>query len=331
MKKILCAMIATLLLFTAVPALGDAVVVDAPLEVEALVVLSPTTGLPLVGEYRPMVVQISNEPDARPQWNFSKADVVYETVLYKGGYTRYTAVFNDEIPHKVGPVRSTRMLNVDLYRIWGGAFVHHGAQSSPGSDAYSYVKKLDIGPRYDGMTNSCFKRDKHYKAPNNSYTHLDEIIDDEPFTVEPVKHFAFSDELHPGGEKQFNFTINYRKSYKASYKFDEATMLYNRYYNDKVQNDGEDKTPITCSNVIIMKIEQTWLGGSSERPAMKMTGEGDCEYFVGGNRYMGKWVRPTLDDIPLYLDAEGNEMTFQTGKTFVQIIDTDKEVQLDDE
>ena len=87
--------------------------------------ISITTGLPTdQKDARVMICQMDNEPGARPQRGIGSADIVYETEIYDGGYTRYTAVFNDVIPEQVEAVRSARIVNVDIYSEYGGAFVH---------------------------------------------------------------------------------------------------------------------------------------------------------------------------------------------------------------
>lgn len=77
--------------------------------------ISPTTGLEgTTTTYKPVIVQIDNEPSGRPQRGTQMADVVYETLI-EGIDTRLTCVFNDVIwsddsddKLKVGPVRSSR-------------------------------------------------------------------------------------------------------------------------------------------------------------------------------------------------------------------------------
>ncbi|HIT69578.1 MAG TPA: DUF3048 domain-containing protein, partial [Candidatus Aphodomonas merdavium] len=79
---------------------------------------SPTTGLDWEGEYRPVVVQISNSAEARPHWNMSAADIVYESLLWGPGHTRYTLVFNDNHPDYVGAVRSARINHCQIRQEW---------------------------------------------------------------------------------------------------------------------------------------------------------------------------------------------------------------------
>ena len=73
MKKMACAALALLLTFVCT---GMALAESA---------VSITTGLPTTEPARIMVVQMDNEPKARPQKGIASADVVYEIELYNGG------------------------------------------------------------------------------------------------------------------------------------------------------------------------------------------------------------------------------------------------------
>lgn len=85
--------------------------------------LSWTTGLPTGKPYRPVLVVVSNAPDARKVINFTDADVIYEAIIHGPGYTRYTAVYNDTPPKEVGSVRSARPYHAVLRDEWDCPFV----------------------------------------------------------------------------------------------------------------------------------------------------------------------------------------------------------------
>ena len=56
---------------------------------------------------------INNHPQARPQSGIAQADVVYE-MLAEGNVTRFLALFQSEIPDKIGPIRSARDYFIDI-------------------------------------------------------------------------------------------------------------------------------------------------------------------------------------------------------------------------
>ena len=126
MKKILSAVIALILVFSTV-ALAEGEAVNYSL----------TTGLPTEKtEQKLVAVQFDNTGKARPQVNMIDADVIYEAELTNGGYTRYTAIFNDTIPELVEAIRSARMMHIDIAIDWGATFVHFGGQSMVGTSIY---------------------------------------------------------------------------------------------------------------------------------------------------------------------------------------------------
>ena len=79
----------------------------------------PLTGVPLApGEEAParpaMVVKIDNAPDARPQTGFTAADIVYEEIV-NDSLTRFAMVFHSQDSDPVGPIRSGRIQDIDLF------------------------------------------------------------------------------------------------------------------------------------------------------------------------------------------------------------------------
>jgi hypothetical protein len=80
--------------------------------------INPLTGLPYPDEEsmarRNLIVKISNYPPiVRPQSGVNTADVVYEYEA-EGGVTRFAAIFRSHTAHHVGPVRSARLVDLEL-------------------------------------------------------------------------------------------------------------------------------------------------------------------------------------------------------------------------
>ena len=137
--------------------------------------LSLTTGLPTDKPYKPLAVLFDNTADARPQKNMSLADVIYEIEISNGGYTRYTAIFNDEIPEEVEAVRDARIVHADVSLDWCATLVHFGGQKTAGSSVYDYFKTIELN-RFDGLADSKrFYRDLERVAPYNVGARLQTI------------------------------------------------------------------------------------------------------------------------------------------------------------
>ena len=206
---------------------------------------SITSGLPTDHEATIMVCQMDNEPGARPQKGIGSADIVYEVEIYDGGYTRYTAVFNDTIPEKIEAIRSARIVHADISYEYRGAFIHFGGQRYPGSDVYYIMDhKKNFAVRYDGIKgDKDFYRDKNRKSPNNVICNLKNLYDRTDWSAAKCKSpLSFRTEfaVPEQGEAVSEFSISYRKkSYCPSYTWDAQLNKYKRFYNGKAYVDGE--------------------------------------------------------------------------------------------
>lgn len=318
MKKIICIVMAMLLAFAcAAMAEGSNV--------------SITTGLPTDKQPTVMVCQMDNEPGARPQMGIASADIVYEVELYNGGYTRYTAVFNDTIPELIEAIRSARIVNADIYAEYNGAFVHFGGQKYEGSSVYDYFGTMKIGARYDGINgDGRFYRDGSRKAPNNVVCQLSKLCEATDWgnitCTSPLKFNA--EAATPEGETVTSFKVPYRDSYSPSYLWNAEAGKYLRFYNGNAYIDGATGEQVTCDNIIVQAVEYAWYGGKSDAPKVTTTGTGRCDYFIGGKHFTGTWKRDSVKENTVYLDDNGNEVLFNPGVTFIQTLKTEKSVEI---
>ena len=326
MKKIVCIALALLMLMAcAATAEGSG--------------LSITTGLPTDKTPEIMVVQLDNEPKARPQKGIASADIVYEVELYNGGYTRYTAIFNDEIPELVEAVRSARIVNTDIYSEYMGAFVHFGARVDPDSNMYDYFNANGFTAELDGNNHNSirtysagnlFYRDSSRAAPNNvvgKLQQLHDIVDWSTLTCRsPLKFNEYP--TIPAGEDVNSFQIPYRDSYTPSYRWDAAQGKYLRFYNGKEYKDGTTGEQVTCDNIIVQHVEYAWFGGKSEAPKVTLYGKNTCDYFVGGKHFTGYWVRDNIKSNTVYYDDDGNEVLFNPGHTYIELLKLEKSIEI---
>lgn len=315
LKKLCLFLLAALMLCPAAGAQGEGV--------------SLTTGLASDQVYCPMVVQMDNEPGARPQCGIASADVIYETEVYDGGYTRYTCVFNDTIPERIEAVRSARMLHLDIYQDWGGAFVNYGFQNAEGSDAASYAEEV-VTTLYNGHAGAKgFYRDDSRKAPNNVVCKLRELYEktEAPAERSPL---TFGDAPTCQGAAVSAFRVPYSQSrgYYPSYQWDGEAGVYLRFYNGKAHLDGTTGEQVSCANVVVQYVTYSWYNGDGNRPIVQMTGTNRCDYFIGGMHFTGYWTRDSVSDNTVYYDDAGNEVQFARGKTCIQMLRDTKSVEI---
>lgn len=298
--------------------------------------LSKTTGLPTDKEYKAIAVQFDNTGAARPQLNMSRADVVYEMEIHNGGYTRYTAVFNDTIPEKVEAIRSARIMHVDAALDWSAHFVYYGAQGEEGSRVDDYFKTVKLYGRTNGMYDgNNFYRDKKRKAPYNVVFKAKNLYDTKVNAVDPAEvhtPLEFSaDNYTAKGENVNEFSIPYSVNlgFNPSYKYIADQGIYRRYYNGKLMKDGADDATYDVSNVIVMTANYAWNKGKADCPLVELIGSNECEYFIGGKHFTGSWYRNSANESTVYLDDEGKVVQFKPGKTFIQVIKPEVDVKIE--
>ena len=302
---------------------------------------SPTTGLDWEGEYRPVVVQISNSAEARPHWNMSAADIVYESLLWGPGHTRYTLVFNDNHPDHVGAVRSARINHCQIRQEWDCPFVFYGGQDTSGTSIYDFFKENNVSEAFridgvrGGLSTHILSRTKDRVSPHNAVANLQLLVDEywptneDGTPYEPVGHaYKFSEDNYTEGyDTAVEMSFSYADDYEPSYVYNIDEGVYDRYYNGEKMIDGYTNEPIVASNVIVQFCETYFYNGTASRPVVEMTGSGVCDVFVGGGHIRGTWSRNALGDRTIFMDMNGEEITLKPGKTFIQVIASSDEFE----
>lgn len=301
--------------------------------IEVVEGISPITGLEFHGEYRPMVVQISNSAEARPHWNFSEADIVYESIYWGPGHTRYTAIYHDNHPDYVGSIRSARINHCEIRQEWDAPFVFFGGQDASGTSIYDYFKQqgVDAKFRIDGTRGGKgFFREEKRVNPHNAVANLAEMVanswpaKDDGSAYEPKMHaFAFDDQPTYGTDTAKEIHVVYdEKDYYPSYTYNAAERVYERWYNGEEQFDGRSDKRIVASNVIVQFTELKYYNNSRSRPVVQTIGSGPIDAFIDGRHIRGTWERKGQNERTVFTDANGEEIVMLPGKTFIQVIPT---------
>lgn len=304
--------------------------------------ISPTTGIATDKPYRPLLVQVSNARDARPPWGLSKADIVYEAVIWKPNHTRYLALFNDQHPDKVGSIRGSRVFWCELREAWDCPIVIAGGQAEAGTSIFDFFDERRVPPEFiidsivrPGVGSGWFSRDEKRVSPHNGVFNLSKIVenawpqkDGKPY--EPrLPGLVFDSVPTRGDEPATVVTVSYDQlgkdpeqvgdSYIAGYAYNSESRLYERSYNNRLQTDFEGES-IVAANVIVQEIPLSFFEDIAARPVMDTTGEGKIDAFIDGTHISGVWKRESLDDQTRFLDANGETLKLLPGKTFIQIV-----------
>ena len=275
---------------------------------------------------------INNHRGAQPQLGISRADIIYE-VLAEGGITRMLALYQDVSDvGLIGSIRSARTYYVDIAQSYDAIFIHAGGSNQ----AYSALASRNI-TRCDGVQGP--HAEIFYRDPNRkqlSYEHQlvttgTRISQNLPtynnFRMVHAdgykRDLSFIEDGTPeGGAPAVDFTVKFGGSSKTtSFKYKaEDNLYYLKQYNSDYR-DGNDKTQVAVTNVLILRTSISGIPGDTEgRLDIKTTGRGSGYYICGGKYVEIDWSRADIQSQYQYTNKDGSKLELGQGKTYVCII-----------
>ena len=281
--------------------------------------VQPLTGLPdPTGQSltRPALsIKIENTPQARPQTGLDMADVVYEEIT-EAGITRFMAVYNSTVPPVVGPVRSARIMDPDLFTPLGGIFVYSGAIQAT-------ISALNAAPGVNvivdtGSTSTGLFRDPTKVAPHNLYGHTALLFAKGGKPVPPPALFQYLATGVPfQGAPVTAFTVEYETIYAPTYTWDPPTGTWKRSIQGAplMDTDGNQVAP---QNVIVEFV--SCCLSSPEGANYITVGNGDAWVFSNGMLVQGKWSRTNSSQVTQFTDDSGQPLRLTPGRTWVELM-----------
>jgi hypothetical protein len=284
---------------------------------------SPLNGLAVLPKsikHRVTAVMIDNYPyDARPQSGLRDADIVYE-VEAEGGITRYMALFLENMPAKIGPVRSARLYFVDLARPYDPYFAHAGEND----DVWEPLKELRAGGFADMeeilIAEEAFWRDDAREMPHNLYTSIARLRDSGPKhgwddTQFKGPAFAFSPAVPQTAAP--GVTLDFWLDYTVRFIYHDGA--YVRSIGGVVQHDLDDATPYKVADVVAVWIPATVLDSLGDL-SMSVYGDYPALLVRDGAVYEGTWSASGPSSLPRLMDANGADMALAPGQIYIEVL-----------
>ena len=279
---------------------------------------------------RPIVVQIDNAPAARNQSGLSQADIVYE-YMAEGEITRFSAVFACHDADTVGPVRSARLIDLELVPEYQALLSNSGASQGTAAElsaASDYVPNID-----DARAPDVYWRVHDRYAPDNLMTSTDGIR-------QAAAAAGLSTEADVNGGPTFkgdsppaagaalkSISVPYSPYADVSYQYDPGANAWLRFIGGKPHIDTLNGKQIEAKNVIIqyVQVTQTNIKEDSNNYGLsfQLTGSGKVLVFRDGQVVSGTWQRTARDAPTTYYDAQNRPIALNVGQTWVQVVPAD--------
>lgn len=263
-------------------------------------------------------IMIENSPDARPQSGLKDAEIVYEAVA-EGGITRFLAVYQQNAPETVGPVRSLRMYYVDWLTPYNASVAHVG-----GSAAALQVVRGGGYRDIDQFFNAAYyRRAPERFAPHNVYTSfskLNELNASKGYaTSNPLPFDRAEDEKEPLQDAtQVSLSIS-GPTYNSTYAYDAATKLYARSQAGAPHTDRESGQ-ITAKVVVALRVDMERVMEDGYRESITTTGSGEATVFQNGHANVVTWHKDSREAQLRFTDANGQPFKLSRGTTWISAI-----------
>ena len=305
-------------------------------------------------KHRPLGVMIENSIDARPQSGLSGADTIYEAVA-EGGITRFLAMFYCQDAGQVGPVRSARTYFVDFASEYADypLYAHVGGANQPGpADAlsqltdygwtnYNDLNQFSIGfptfwRDYDRLPNVATEHTMYstvdklwdYGATQRGLTNVDK--DGKAWDAKFVPYKFTDDALLSARPKSQTMHLEFWQSagsdYFVDWVYDPAVNAYKRFNGTKPYLDKDTGKQLVAKNVVVLEmIEENANDGyvANDHLLYQDKGTGKAVIFKDGKKYSGTWEKDSRTDRTIITDASGNELKFNRGLIWFEILPSD--------
>lgn len=310
---------------------GDAIASgDESGEIEDEVYLGPNI---FSGDSRPIAVMIDNE---KPAWQnhggLNSAYMLYEFII-EGGESRIMAFFKNVSPSYIGPVRSARHYFLDYAMEHDAIFVHFGWSPKAQSD----IKTLGIN-NINGIYDSFFWRVAPKSSYHNAITSMENIqkyVTRKNYRAtsdqESIIKYNQYDESLENGKVANNILVKYSGLQNTSYEYDEERKVYLRSMRGTPHKDSQTGEQFYAKNIVMIYVKDELLDDPEDKGRRELynLGTGKGYFATNGQCVEITWEKKTREGRTVYKDLEGNEITFNDGITWVQIVPINGTIQID--
>jgi hypothetical protein len=289
----------------------------------ALVGLAALTGEPVGQEIanRPIVaVKIDNYARARPQWGLDQADVIFEENVE--GVTRFVALFQTQLPDRVGPVRSARNGDLDVLASMNRPIL---AWSGGNRGVTNWVESADrsgVLVNFSAQKKPCYNRISSRSVPHNLQLNPACAIENAT-TAGPARQLWGIDaswtvpaDLGAVPSPAFNVAMD-GVSVDWAWDADSQKYLRSQNGNGHLAASGNQ---IAVDNVVEMFVFHAVSPVDARSPNPVTIGRGPATVHRDGIRIPATWARNSAYEPFALIDANNEAILLDTGSTFVELV-----------
>lgn len=303
--------------------------------------INPLTGLAVGNdallERRPLAIKVSNDPRAiRPQWGLSLADIVYE-YYPEAGRTRFVAIYYGHDAEQVGPIRSARLFDAHIVRMYKSPLAFVGADQRVlnylFNTEFADLLVSEFPARCPPM---CRIMPDTWNHVVTNTSELSAYITKQGIsnTRQNLDGMVFTTALPALTGTPINqLTVRFSQSFYTRWTYDPATNRYSRAQDaaeaatpaDETYTPLEDRLTgetIQADNVVVIFVpyEDYYRTATTEIFDVKLTGFGPALLFRNGQMYEVVWGRGTDNVLLSLFYDDGTRVPFTPGTTWFEVV-----------
>lgn len=295
--------------------------------------VNPLTGLavsdPNLLVRRPVLVKVANYPAfGRPHGGLSFADIVWEYYI-GGGSNRFIALYYGQNCNEVWPVRSVRLVDPQIAKMYQGSLVFSGG------DAGKVMPTV-----LNAMGNLIITEDNYPAIRDNGNGNVTRLYADTAATTQMITERGLNLSQQPnldgmlfdtvapaGGSPATKATLFFNDYDKGDWVYDATSGKYLRWIED---GDTYVMIPLTdritgqqlaFSNVIMIYANHLPYEEALIDIEIQNNNVGRrAVMFRDGQAYVGSWKTSDPQKPMQFFDAQGNLFPLKPGNTWVGIL-----------
>ena len=303
--------------------------------VEPVVLVHPLSGRNAESG-KVLVVKVDDTEPAHPQIGLKDADVIYVEQV-EGGLTRLAAVFSSALPVAIGPVRSARISDIDIFAAYGKvAFAYSGAQHKL-LPVIGEANMVNLGAQR--MSARYYSRDKNRDAPVNLI--LDPRLLMQDHGQDATSAISVGWNFGSNSVKTETATVveaHWPASwYRATWSSGENRWLLEHDGDPDVDANGYVLGPTTLIvQLVDIHPSEYFDKGGGNTPKSETVGTGSALILQKGSVYRALWDRPSLQSQTRFrLDpgvyGKDEEIKMTPGQVWVWLVDRNRPPKLNPE
>jgi hypothetical protein len=277
----------------------------------------------------PIIIQIENssQPTVRPQTGMQQADMIYEYIS-EFGIPRLSAIYWHPPSSAIGPVRSCRLITVQLEQMYRGMIYCSGANDYVLGQVWKWP---NVVYDYAYMWPFMYRASDRY-APHNVIARPDQISMHTAQAALPALNYdiapAHPDTPLPGAVPATTVSV---PQHGAVWRYDANSHEYLKW-QDGAPFTNVGTGQVHAKNLIIEHVvsyldsnpANTGVHHTYNTEYYELGGEGTADIYSDGGVIHTTWKHHDRNLPAVYYDANGNPVDLNTGLTWVHVIGSDQ-------